>query len=237
MDRRDFVRACTIAGATAALPELLGEALAQADAQPHHYDRARLVDAAGAPVKSKALPVGRNLIFHYPFAGTPCFLLNLGKPTRPGATLKTTDARSYRWAGGTGANGGVVAYSAICAHKLTYPTREISFISYRSEKTPGNRFAQVIHCCSEHSQYDPADGGRVVAGPAPQPLAAILLDYDRAADELYAVGTVGGEMFADFFAKYEMRLALELGDRAKAPVRDSCVVSELGEYCKQQVKC
>ena len=102
-----------------------------------------------------------------------------------------------RMAGGIGADAAVVAYSAICAHQLTYPTREISFISYRGDKTPGNRHAQVIHCCSEHSQYDPADGGRVVAGPAPQPLAAILLDYDRAADELYAVGTLGGEMFAD----------------------------------------
>ena len=237
MDRRDFVRACAVAGATASLPELIGQALAQADAKPRLYGRARLVDARGRPVQSKTLPVGRNLIFHYPFAGTPCFLLNLGKPTRTNATLKTTDARSYQWSGGTGANGGVVAYSAICAHKLTYPTREISFISYRTEKTPGNRFAQVIHCCSEHSQYDPADGGRVLAGPAPQPLAAILLDYDRGSDELYAVGTVGGEMFADFFAKYEMRLALEHGDRAKAPVRDACVVKELEEYCRQQVKC
>jgi len=237
MDRRNFVRACAVAGATASLPELIGQALAQSDAQPRLYGRARLVDAGGRPLKSKSLPVGRNLIFHYPFAGTPCFLLNLGKPTRTSATLKTTDARSYQWTGGTGANGGVVAYSAICAHKLAYPTREISFISYRTEKTPGNRFAQVIHCCSEHSQYDPADGGRVLAGPAPQPLAAILLDYDRGADELYAVGTVGGEMFADFFAKYEMRLALEHGDRAKAPVRDACVVKELEEYCRQQVKC
>jgi len=42
----------------------------------------------------------------------------------------------------------------------------------------------VIHCCSEHSQYDPAEGARVVAGPAPQPLAAILLDHDPASDAL-----------------------------------------------------
>jgi len=33
-----------------------------------------------------------------------------------------------------GANHSIVAYSAICAHRLTYPTREISFISYRDEK-------------------------------------------------------------------------------------------------------
>jgi Rieske Fe-S protein len=237
MDRRGFVRACALAGAAASAPELIAQALAQEGATPRLYGRARLVDADGRPLRSKAIPVGRNLIFHYPFAGTPCFLLNLGKPTRPSAMLKTTDARSYEWRGGTGANGGVVAYSAICAHKLTYPTPEISFISYRAEKTSGNRHAQVIHCCSEHSQYDPADGGRVLAGPAPQPLAAILLDYDRGTDELYAIGTVGGEVFADFFAKYEMRLALQHGDRARTAVQDTAVVRALEAYCKQQVKC
>jgi Rieske Fe-S protein len=237
MQRRDFVRACGLVGAAASLPELIGQALAQGDAKPRFYGRARLVDADGRPLKSKSVPVGHNLIFNYPFQGTPCFLLNLGKPTRTSATLRTTDARSYEWTGGTGASGGVVAYSAICAHKLTYPTRDISFISYRAEKTPGNRFAQVIHCCSEHSQYDPADGGRVLAGPAPQPLAAILLDYDRAADELYAVGTIGGEMFGDFFEKYEFRLALEYGGREKAVIEGACVVKELGDYCRQQVKC
>jgi Rieske Fe-S protein len=237
MHRRDFVRACGLVGAAASLPELIAQALAQGDAKPQLYGRARLVDALGRPLKSKSVPVGRNLIFHYPFEGTPCFLLNLGKPTRASATLRTTDARSYEWTGGTGANDAVVAYSAICAHKLTYPTRDISFISYRAEKTPGNRFAHVIHCCSEHSQYDPADGARVVAGPAPQPLAAILLDYDRRADELYAVGTVGGEMFADFFAKYEFKLALEHNGRAKAAIEGTCVVRELEEYCRQQVKC
>jgi len=237
MQRRDFVRACGLVGAAASLPELIGQAWAQGIAKPRFYGRARLVDAGGKPLKSKQLPVGRNLIFHYPFAGTPCFLLNLGKPTRYGATLKTADARPYEWTGGTGANGGVVAYSAICAHKLTYPTRDISFISYRDAKSPGNRLAHVIHCCSEHSQYDPAEGGRVVAGPAPQPLAAILLEHVAASDELAAVGTLGGEMFNEFFAKYEFRLALDNGGQAKNAVSGTTVVTPLENYCRQQVKC
>jgi len=231
------VGACGLAGAATSLPELMAQALAQGTARPRHYARARLVGTGGEPLKSKAVPAGQNLIFHYPYSGTPCFLLNLGKPTRAVAKLATADKRGYEWSGGTGANGAIVAYSAICAHRLTYPTRDISFISYRAEKTPGNRHAQVIHCCSEHSQYDPAEGGRVVAGPAPQPLAAILLDYDRAADELYAVGTLGGEVFDEFFAKYEVRLGLEYGGKARAAVEGTCVVSELERYCRQQVKC
>ena len=131
----------------------------------------------------------------------------------------------------------VVAYSAICAHKLTYPTRDISFISYRTEKGPANRHVNVIHCCSEHSQYDPAEGARVVAGPAPQPLAAILLEHDEKTDELHAVGTLGGEMFNEFFRKFEFRLQLEHGAQAKQAVAGSCVVQPLENYCKQQVKC
>jgi Rieske Fe-S protein len=46
----------------------------------------------------------------------------------------------------------------------------------------------MIHCCAEHSEYDPAAGAKVMAGPAKQPLATILLDYDATTDELSATG-------------------------------------------------
>jgi hypothetical protein len=95
----------------------------------------------------------------------------------------------------------------------------------------------VIHCCSEHSQYDPAEGAKVVAGPAPQPLAAILLDHDPKSDSLSAVGTLGGELFNEFFSKYEFRLSLEHGGHPKTAIEGRSIVSELTEYCKQQVKC
>jgi len=210
---------------------------APADASPRFYSRARLVDTAGRPLRGRALPANRNFIFHYPFAATPCFLLNLGRPTKPFAQLKTADEQTYEWPGGVGAEHSIVAYSAICAHRLTYPTREISFISYRDEKSAGSKFAHVIHCCSEHSQYDPAEGAKVVAGPAPQPLAAILLEYDPKSDGLSAVGTLGGELFNEFFSKYEFRLALDHGGHAHTVVESRCIVSELTQYCRQQVKC
>jgi hypothetical protein len=120
---------------------------------------------------------------------------------------------------------------------MSYPTRDISFISYRAEKSARNRFASVIHCCSEHSQYDPAQGARVVAGPAPQPLATILLEWDSIKDEIHAVGTLGGEMFNEFFDKYAFRLQLELGAAAREAVAGSCVVEALENYCRQQVQC
>jgi arsenite oxidase small subunit len=231
MQRRDFIRFCAASAAAASSPVLA------ADARPQLYARVRLVGESGEPLRAKNIPANRNLIFQYPYASTPCFLLNLGRPARAAAVLKTADGKPYEWRGGVGAQRSIVAYSAICAHKLTYPTRDISFISFRAEKSRGNRHANVIHCCSEHSQYDPAEGGRVVAGPAPQPLAAILLEHDAASDELTAVGTLGGEMFNEFFAKYEFRLALDNGGAPKRPASGSAVVTELENYCKQQVKC
>ncbi|MCC6209850.1 MAG: (2Fe-2S)-binding protein [Burkholderiales bacterium] len=231
MRRRAFLGLCAASAAAAG-----ARGLAAADVSPSHYGRARLVDAQGAPLKAAALPVDRNLIFHYPFSTTPCFLLKLGRPAKPSARLATADKRAYEWPGGVGPGRAIVAYSAICAHQLAYPTREISFISYRTEKSARNRHANVIHCCAEHSQYDPAEGARVLAGPAPQPLAAILLEHDAASDGLTAIGTLGGELFNQFFAKYERKLAIE-GAPARVPVTATCTVIELENYCRQQVRC
>jgi len=210
--------------------------VAATDARPKLYGRVKLVGDAGAPLKAAAVAAERNLIFHYPFAATPCFLLNLGRPARASVHLVTADQRGYEWRGGVGPRRSIVAYSAICAHQLAYPTREISFISYRSEKSPRNRLGNVIHCCAEHSQYDPAEGARVLAGPAPQPLAAILLEHDAKTDELTAVGTLGGEMFNQFFAKYAVKLSLE-GGTPRAAATATSVVHEMENYCRQQVKC
>ena len=229
MERRDFVKFCAASAAALGAPEL------SANARVHLYSKARLVDAAGAPLRAASIPVKRNFIFHYPFAATPCFLLNLGKPVQP-AQLKTVAGEPYEWSGGVGKARSVVAYSAICAHRMTYPTRDISFISFRAEKSARNKLANVIHCCSEHSQYDPAQGARVVAGPAPQPLAAIILEWDSVKDEIHAIGTLGGEMFNEFFQKFGFRLQME-HTSPHAAVSGSCVVQELDNYCRQQVKC
>jgi arsenite oxidase small subunit len=230
MERRDFLKLCAASAAATGTP------LLAADARPQLYARARLVDEQGRPLRAAEIPPNRNLIFHYPYASTPCFLLNLGRPASAATTLRTSSNETYDGRGGVGAARSVVAYSAICAHKLTYPTRDISFISYRAEKSARNKLAAVIHCCSEHSQYDPAQGAKVVAGPAPQPLASILLEWNSVKDEIEAVGTLGGEMFNEFFAKYEFRLALE-HDAPRRPVNGTCMVQELDNYCRQQVKC
>ena len=233
MERRDFLRACAAACASAGMPAASAQALS-----PRHYQRALLVAADGNPLQASRLQEETNYLFPYPYAGTPCFLLRLARPAAASQPLRTADDRSYTWPGGVGPHHAIVAYSAICAHKLAYPTRDISFISYRPQPTIHGKTARVIHCCAEHSQYDPARGARVVAGPAPQPLAAVLLEYEAASDRLYAVGTLGGELFNDFFEKYAFRLAMEYGARrASQPVGGRTVVVELADYCRQQVRC
>ena len=96
----------------------------------------------------------------------------------------------------------------------------------------------MIHCCADHSVYDPAAGARVVSGPAPQPLAAIVLEWDAKRDELHALGTLGAEPFEAFFAKYEFRLATEYGGaKARASVGPATVVRELADYCRNTIQC
>jgi len=234
MQRRDFIKICA-AGATVSANDLL----AANDLKPRLYARAQLTDERGQSLKAASLVAGRNYIFHYPFETTPCFLLNLGKPTVRDVPLKTEDGAAYQWAGGVGANRAIVGYSAICAHRMSYPTPQISFISYREKSTAsGVMRPNTIHCCSEHSEYDPAAGAKVMSGPAPQPLAAILLEHDPRSDALHAIGTLGGELFNAFFAKYEFKLAIDYGSsRTRQQVSGRTAVKELQQFCKQQVRC
>jgi len=232
MERRDFIKACAATCALGAPDVVRAE-----DLKPRFYSRVQLVDEGGRPLRAADLAVRRNYIFHYPFEATPCFLLNLGEPTVRDVALKTEHGSAYRWAGGVGPKRSIVGFSAICSHRMSYPTPQITFISYRDKATAASR-ANLIHCCSEHSQYDPSSGARVVGGPAPQPLSAVLLEYDAKSDGLQAVGTLGGEMFDAFFDKFGFKLALEQGgSSARRPVAGRAVVKDIQNFCKQQVRC
>jgi rieske iron-sulfur protein len=57
---------------------------------------------------------------------------------------------------------GLVAYSAICTHQ------QCSVVGWIEDK-------QLLHCPCHQSEYDPRQDARVVAGPAPRPLAALPL--------------------------------------------------------------
>jgi arsenite oxidase small subunit len=232
MERREFVKICAAAASATGLPDTQA-----ADATVHKYRRAKLVDDKGTPLKLADVKAGTTYVFDYPYASTPCFLINLGRPANGGTELRTEAGQAYRWGGGLGPQKSVVAYSAICAHKLTYPTKQVSFIGYREAPSPAAPQGKVITCCSDRSIYDPAAGAKVVSGPAPQPLAAILLEHDPKTDELHAVGTFGGEMFNEFFKRFEFRLQLEAGPRAKSEVEGTTAVRPLERYSSQWAQC
>ncbi|MDB5943470.1 MAG: Rieske-I iron sulfur protein-like protein [Ramlibacter sp.] len=234
MDRRGFIETCT-AGAACASACGAWPAFA-ADVRPKPHGRVLLVDELGDPLRASRLQPLVNYVFHYPYEATPVFLLHLGKPLPP-QVLTLRDNGFYDWPGGVGAQRSVVAYSAICAHKLVYPTREVSFISFRKTRARRGVQDRLIHCCAEHSQYDPAKGAEVLSGPAPQPLCAVLLEHNPRTDTLTAWATLGPELFDDFFRKYEAKLSLEVGPKARNAVTDQAVVRELEKFCRNPVQC
>ena len=128
---------------------------------------------------------------------------------------------------------------------MSHPARSISFINYRHK--PADFYdkslssatrAQVIYCCSEKSVYDPKKGGEVLGGPAPQPLAAILLDYDKDQGTFSALGTDGGEMFEQYFEKFAFRLTIEFKtENVQYKISETTKVVRLKDYCKSQVLC
>ena len=234
MKRRAFIGSCAALSGAATLQAL---AEAKSDAPPRLYSRTRLVDLHGQPIRASKLASETNYVFHYPFESTPCFLLRLPRRATVAKTLTREDGSSYAWQGGVGSERTVVAFSAICAHKLAYPTREVSFIRYQRDRSATSG-GSVIHCCADHSVYDPAQGARVVSGPAPQPLAAIVLEHDAATDELVATGTIGAEQFDAFFRKYDVKLDFEYGPgKARRAIGDRSVVRELTAYCKTTIQC
>jgi arsenite oxidase small subunit len=243
MKRRGFVKMCASAVAgIAASPELL----ASDHQQYHRYARVALIDPySKEPVRAASLDVGETYLFHYPFVSTPCFLIDLGKSVTSRSKLKTREGKPYRWQGGSGPQNSVVAFSAICAHKMNHPAPSVSFINYRHGEVKFHNShdeieqrSGVIYCCSENSVYDPAHGGRVLGGPAPQPLAAIELEYDDRQDSFYATATIGGEMFDRYFSHFHDRLVLQYGRVVIDQVlTDATEQIRLSEYTQHTISC
>ena len=235
MDRRAFVRLCS---STLAIGASTSTLLAQSGGVVHHYKQVVLTTGQeGKPLKASALEPGITHIFHYPFAGTPCFLIDLGKPAE-GAVLKSADGQTYNWPGGVGKEHSVVAFSAICPHQLSYPSKRQSFINYVHGNSKVAGRSRVIVCCAHHSVYDPTQGGKAIAGPAPKPLTTILLEHDARSDSLRAIGTYGDELFDDYFRAYKRELIEEFGrGAAKQEVQDSALVLPLTSYTQKQIRC
>jgi arsenite oxidase small subunit len=219
VERRDFLVACsaTLLASVASSPLLASESRAKPTVK--RYQASILSDAHGEALRASTLKPLTNYVFQYPFASTPCLLIDMGRDI-----------------GGVGKSKSIVAFSAICSHKLAYPAKEVSFIRFQAQASSKSE-AERIHCCADHSVYDPTAGAKVISGPAPAPLAAIALEYDAKKDLLRAVGTAGAEQFDAFFAKYDFKLSMEYGNRARDQVAKTTRLQELTNYCRNVAQC
>ncbi|MFK7860113.1 MAG: hypothetical protein AB8B64_14900 [Granulosicoccus sp.] len=232
MDRRHFHKLCGGLLSGAASLHVTNRARAAASDAP--YPHSKLIYEDGSPVLLASLKPGVAYIFGYPYITTPCFLVRLNR---------SSPARGS-WPGGLDEDQSVVAFSAICSHKMSHPAKPISHISYREQEiTYYDKSGQkqtrdgVISCCSERSVYDPASAGDVMAGPAPAPLAAIALSNDDNG-HVSATGSFGDNQYERFLTKFGFRLAMEYGvSDIRARSGEQCRVVRADTFSAQQVLC
>jgi Rieske Fe-S protein len=240
MDRRNFLK--VVAGATviAVNPSLIRGNLYAAEGMLFNaYEKTQLVDAAGKPIKASALQKEVTYIFNYPYASTPCMLINLPKPTGKDIELTSEVGEKYVWKSGVGKERTIVAYVAICTHQMTHPTPNDSFITYvpTAKKTMAYEKSGIIVCSSHLSAFDAGAGAKVLGGAATQPLNAVVLEH-AADDTLWAVGILGADKFQDYFKSFRPELKEFYGGPAEAKklVSISAKTVKLTEFSKEIIQ-
>ena len=240
MIRRNFLRlSATSAAAVAIAPSLITQKLHAEDGSLFKaYEKVQLKDAEGNPLKASALVEEENYVFNYPHAATPAIMVNLKTPATKDVKLKAADGTEYIYRGGAGAKGTIVAYSAICAHQMTRPTKAMAMFQYvpTTGKTLAYDKAGVFVCSSHLAAYDANDGGKVLGGPATQGLASIILEIDKD-DNIWAVAVLGPNMFEEYFDAFKQELKAEHGRRgAKKLIKDEAVTVPLKDFTAEIIQ-
>jgi Rieske Fe-S protein len=235
MERRSFLKiSASTAAVVAVSPSLIAETLKTEDGKAlfKAYEKVQLKDKDGNPLKASALAKEEAYIFNYPHAATPALLVDLATPTQKEVKLKAEDGTEYIYTGGHGAKGTIVAYSAICPHSLTHPQKSMSMFKYVDEKGKTMSYDKggVFVCTSHLSAFEPKEGGKVVGGPAPQALPAIVLEIDKD-DNIWAVAVLGPDKFQDFFSAFKQDLKKEYGRKgAKKLVNEEAKAVKLNNF-------
>ncbi len=241
MDRRGFFKVGLNSAVLVAFSPYLIEGYLRAEDGSlfKAYNRVKLLDSSGAPLKESTLKEEIPYVFNYPYASTPNFIIKLKENSAKNVKLVAEDGTKYIWKGGVGKDGKIVSYSAICPHQLTHPTPNDSFITYvpKSKKTMAYKKGEVIVCSSHLSVYDPKSGAKVLAGPAPQPLASIVLDVDKEG-VIWAEGVLGADKFYDYFRSFKPEIKEFFGNirKGKKLVKVGATVLPLSEYSKDIIQ-
>ncbi len=240
MQRRDFFKVVAGAGMVMIAPSLISTKLRADDGRLYQtYEKVQLVDADGKPILASNLVEEENYIFNYPFVGVSTFLIALPQKTQTDVTLKSEDGEEYLWKGGVGKKGNIVSYNSICPHQMTHVNKNDAFISYqkKGQKTMACKETGLIVCGSHLSGYDANRGSKVLCGPAPQPLASIVLEHHDD-DTLWAVGVLGPDKFHEFFKAFKPELKEQYGGKREAmkKVNGSAQVVTLAEFTKDIIQ-
>lgn len=230
MRRRAFL-GCSALAAVAALRGPWGAtAPALAGVAAQRGPRVQLAWEGKSPLRASELAPHRDYVFLYPYEGTPCFLLDLGRPV-PGVQVPLRTGGEYAWPGGVGKARSIVAYSAICPHTYVHPTRDSAMIHYFGPDQPATvaQRGGVITCCVHGSTFDPVQGAIPLQPPAEIPLATVLLEWEAETDSLYAVGLAGRPVFEEFFKSFPRG--------ARRAVEGAAPVWELSRYSRAVLPC
>ncbi|TAM09571.1 MAG: Rieske (2Fe-2S) protein [Nevskiaceae bacterium] len=234
MDRRHFVKLC----AGSALATLLARQTPAFSGEIKTFPAATLVDAHGDPLKASRASPQEAMVFAYPFAGIPCFLINFGSHGAKTQALTAPDGTSYTSPAPVGPERNLVAFVAICTHQMSHPTPDASVIHYASAATATADQPGRIVCCAHHSVFDPASGGAKVSGPAPSPLLPVQLACDAETGVLQATGTVDVEFFERFFDDFKEDLIDRFGPGGyRKPVGGMTKAVLLSEYSRVVADC
>lgn len=132
--------------------------------QPLAWPRIKLVNVS-------AIDSSKPLRFNYPLVDTPNVLLKVGQSAQ----------------NGVGPDSDIVAYSNVCQHLgcfygvLFSGSSPPCNSSYKARGTEG-------YCCCHGGQFDLVNGAKVIGGPPPRPVPAVMLEYDKNTGDIYAIG-------------------------------------------------
>lgn len=124
------------------------------------------------------LKVGTPISFNYPLQETPNILVKLGIQAQ----------------GGVGPDGDIVAYSQVCQHLGCI----FAFVPSGSSPSCASSYTAagpVGYCCCHGSIYDLANAAKVIGGPAPRPVPAVILNFDSSTGNIYATGMTPPTIF------------------------------------------
>jgi len=238
LQRRDFLKTCAVSATLVAGGVVFLNDARAADLSVTMYKKALLVDGMGRPLWFDTITPDVPFMFNYPFAATPNFLLFLDLPVKP-MDYTTSEGSKYKAPGGIGKGKNLVAYSAICPHQWSYPTKDFTVVNYYGKKDQGcSQGVQLIKCCAHLSIFDTKICGKKIDGPAENHMAMIVLEADEAKKEIYAVGVAGKNQYTEFFDLNKQELRKEYGSSANAKVEvEKASVIRLEKYSKNIIKC